>query len=178
MNILNSRGSRLWVASAAALCLLALSCSPGVPVSAGDVVADQAMVASAHPAASAAGVEILQKGGNAVDAAVATAFALALAEPNTSGLGGGGFMVIKLADEPEPIMVNYREKAPAGATPEYYYGPEVDFSDWTSHGPNASGVPGEVAGLALALERYGTMTLAEVMAPAIRLCREGIVVSP
>lgn len=178
MKILKTRGSPVQAAWIAALCLLALSCSPGVPTSAGDVVSDHAMVASAHPAASAAGVEILQAGGNAVDAAVATAFALALAEPNTSGLGGGGFMVIKLSDEPEPIMVNYREKAPAGATPEYYYGPEADFSAMTTHGPNASGVPGEVAGLALALEWYGTMTLAEVMAPAIRLCREGIVVSP
>jgi gamma-glutamyltranspeptidase/glutathione hydrolase len=178
MNTLDTSGSRVRLFSAAALSLLALSCSSGVPVSTGDVVADQAMVASAHPAASAAGVEILQMGGNAVDAAVATAFALALAEPNTSGLGGGGFMVIKLAGQPEPVMVNYREKAPEGATPEHYYGPEADFSDLTSHGPNASGVPGTVAGLALALERYGTMTLAQVMAPAIRLCREGIVVSP
>ncbi len=181
MNISKTLRSRLWAGSALALTLFAGSCepgAPGVPVSPGDVMADEAMVASAHPAASAAGVEILRQGGNAVDAALATAFALALAEPNTSGLGGGGFMVIKLAGQAEPIGVNYREKAPAGATPEVYYGPDADFAALTRQGPMASGVPGMVAGAALALERYGTMSLAEVMAPAIRLCREGIVVSP
>ncbi len=178
MSMQKSRGSRFPAAWAAALPLLALSCAPALPVSPGDVVADEAMVASAHPAASAAGVEILRQGGNAVDAAVATAFALALAEPNASGLGGGGFMVVKLADEPDPIVVNYREAAPAGATPDVYYGPEADFSALTTQGPLASGVPGTVAGLSLALERYGTMSLAQVMAPAIRLCREGIEVSP
>ncbi len=178
MNMLQTGGSRFVAAWTAAISLLALSCAPGIPVSPGDVVADEAMVASAHPAASAAGVEILQQGGNAVDAAVATAFALALAEPNASGLGGGGFLVVKLAEQPEPIMVNYREAAPAGATPELYYGPDADFSAMTRQGPLASGVPGMVAGLAMALERYGTMTLAQVMAPAIRLCREGIEVSP
>ena len=160
------------------LVLLTLSCSPGRPVSEGDVVAEKAMVASAHPAASAAGIEILRQGGNAVDAAVAVAFALSLAEPNASGIGGGGYLLVKLAEAPDLAMVDYREAAPGLATPDYYYAPDVDFGAWTSQGPNAVGVPGLVAGAALALERFGTMTLEEVLQPAIRLCREGIEVTP
>jgi gamma-glutamyltranspeptidase/glutathione hydrolase len=136
------------------------------------------MVASAHPAASAVGIEILRQGGNAVDAAVAVAFALTLAEPNASGIGGGGYMVIKLAGSPEATMVDYRETAPGRATPEYYYRPEVDFAASTAQGPDAVGVPGMVAGAALALERHGTMTLAQALRPAIRLAREGIEVTP
>jgi gamma-glutamyltranspeptidase / glutathione hydrolase len=161
------------------LLLLTLSCSPsGPPVSEGDVVAERAMVASAHPAASAAGLEILRQGGNAVDAAVAVAFALSIAEPNASGIGGGGYLMVKLSDQPDLAMIDYREAAPGRATPDYYYAPDVNFGAWTSQGPNAVGVPGLVAGAALALERFGTMTLAEVLQPAIRLCREGIEVTP
>jgi len=162
---------------AASLVLLSSSCSRGRPVGPGDVVAEKAMVASAHPAATAVGIEVLKKGGNAVDAAVATAFALSMAEPNASGLGGGGFMVVKMAGT-APVMIDYRETAPARATPEYYYAPGTDFDARTAEGPDAVGVPGLVAGAALALEKYGTMSLAEVLAPAIRLCREGITVSP
>ena len=170
--------SSLLALTAASLVLLTLSCSPGRPVSEGDVVAERAMVASAHPAASAAGIEILQQGGNAVDAAVAVAFALSCAEPNASGIGGGGYLLIKPADAPDLAMIDYRETAPGRATPDYYYAPGVDFRAWTSEGPNAVGVPGLVAGAALALEQFGTMTLAEVLPPAIRLCREGIEVTP
>ncbi len=166
---------RLAVA-AAALVLASFSCSRGRPVGPGDVVAEKAMVASAHPAASAVGVEILKKGGNAVDAAVAVAFAPSMAEPNASGVGGGGFMVIKMAGAP-PVMVDYRERAPEKATPDYYYAAGTDFDARTAEGPDSVGVPGLVAGAALALEKFGTMSLAEVLAPAIRLCREGVTVS-
>jgi gamma-glutamyltranspeptidase/glutathione hydrolase len=162
--------------SAAALVIFA-ACSGGRPVGPGDVTARKAMVASAHPAATAVGVEILEKGGNAVDAAVAVAFALSVAEPNASGVGGGGFMVVKMAGA-EPVMIDYREAAPAGATPEYYYSPGSDFSARTAQGPDAVGVPGLVAGAALALEKYGTMGLVEVLAPTIRLAREGVPVGP
>ena len=159
------------------LLMLSQSCSKPWPTGPGDVVARKAMVSAAHLEASKAGLEIIKKGGNAVDAAVAAAFALSLAEPNASGLGGGGFMLIKMADRPEPVMIDYREAAPQKATPEYYYS-DPDFNAKAYQGPSAVGVPGMVAGLTLALEKYGTMSLAEVLEPAIRLAREGISVSP
>jgi len=136
------------------------------------------MVASAHPAATAVGLEILKQGGNAVDAAVAVAFALSIAEPNASGVGGGGFMVVKMAGGPGAAMIDYRETAPRQATADDYYRPGQDFDARTAEGPDAVGVPGLVAGAALALEKFGTMSLAQVLQPAIRLCREGLPVSP
>jgi gamma-glutamyltranspeptidase/glutathione hydrolase len=160
--------------------LLALACSgggPRIPAGPNDVVAENAMVASAHPLASEAGLEILRRGGNAVDAAVAVAFVLSIAEPNASGIGGGGFMIVRMAGSGEAAMIDYRETAPGRAAPEYYYRPEVDFGAWTSEGPNAVGVPGLVAGAALALEQFGTMSIGEVLQPAIRLAREGLEVS-
>ncbi len=163
--------------AALALVGLVFACSGGRPIGPGDVVARHAMVASAHPAATAVGVDILRKGGNAVDAAVAVAFALSIAEPNASGLGGGGFMVVKMAGA-EPAMIDYRETAPAGAGPERYYAPGVDFDAKTAEGPDAVGVPGLAAGAALALEKFGSMSLAEVLEPAIRLAREGVEVGP
>ncbi len=165
--------------STSAIIILGFACSggPQVPVGPNDVIAEKAMVASAHPLASEVGLEILKKGGNAVDAAVAVALALSCAEPNASGIGGGGFMVVRMAETGEAAMIDYRETAPGKAVPEYYYRREVDFDAWTAEGPNAVGVPGLVAGAALALERFGTMTLRDVLQPAIRLAREGIEVS-
>ena len=163
---------------ALAAVMLVGACAKTRPLSPNDVVAEHAMVASAHPVASAVGLEILKKGGNAVDAAVAMALALSMAEPNASGLGGGGFMVIKLEGAPDAAMIDYREAAPGRATPEYYYGPGADFDKWTEEGPNAVGVPGLIAGAGLALEKFGTMTLADVLQPAIRLAREGVTVGP
>ncbi|RQW06610.1 MAG: gamma-glutamyltransferase [Calditrichaeota bacterium] len=142
-----------------------------------DVFSDTGMVASAQPLASQAGVEILKKGGNAVDAAVATAFALGVVEPNASGLGGGGFMVIKLTTQPEAVNIDFREMAPGKADSAYYYSATGSFNSLTGRGANSAGVPGIVAGLALALEKYGTLTLGEVMDPAIRYAREGFAVS-
>jgi gamma-glutamyltranspeptidase / glutathione hydrolase len=178
-----SRTGRLVAVAAVAMASLTVSCASGRPVNPGevaqnaDVIAQNAMVAAAHPAASAAGLEILRQGGNAVDAAVAAAFALSIAEPNASGVGGGGFITVKLAASPVVGLINYRETAAAAVTPEMYYGPGVRFSAMTTEGPHAVGVPGLVAGAAMALEKYGTMTLAQVLQPAIRLCREGIEVS-
>jgi len=88
-----------------------------------DVIGTHAMVASAHPIASSVGIEILKQGGNAVDAAIAVALALSMAEPNASGIGGGGFMVIKMADQKEAIMIDYRELSPGTATAEFIIKP-------------------------------------------------------
>jgi len=125
----------------------------------------EGMVASAHELASEAGAEILAAGGNAVDAAVATAFAITVVEPNASSLGGEGFMVLSLSDGRD-IAIDYKSVAPGHITHE-------DDNDEPRYGPESTCVPGVVAGLALALEEYGTMTLAEVMEPAIRLARDG-----
>ncbi len=150
----------------------------GLALAADEVVAAHAMVASAHPIASAVGIEILQQGGNAIDAAVAVAFALSIAEPNASGIGGGGFMIIKMVDQPEPIMIDYREMAPGKATPDLFYQNDSSFRQLTQEGvATAIGVPGLVAGADLALKTYGTMSFKTVLGPAIRLARNGVPVS-
>lgn len=138
-----------------------------------DVTAKQGMVAAANRLASEAGLEILRKGGNAVDAAVATAFALNVVEANASGIGGGGFMLVKMADSDKVIAIDYREMAPAAATKDMYASEEAKKNNLSKYSPFAVGVPGSVAGWDYALETYGTMSLAEVMAPAIRYAEEG-----
>jgi gamma-glutamyltranspeptidase / glutathione hydrolase len=131
------------------------------------------MVASDEELGSRAGVEILQKGGNAVDAAVATAFALAVVEPAAGNIGGGGFMLVRMADG-RASFVDYREVAPGKATRDMYIRPDGKLDpDASVTGYRAVAVPGTVAGLELALKTYGTMKLAEVMAPAIRLAENG-----
>ena len=142
-----------------------------------DVVSKNGMVASAHPLASKAGLQILEDGGNAVDAMVATAFALGVVEPNASGIGGGGFMTIKLKSENDGVTIDFRETAPIGATPELYYSNEKSFKEIVHKGSLSIGVPGTVAGLALAIEKYGTMTLEQVLAPAISYAENGFEVS-
>ena len=137
--------------------------------------APNAMAVSNSPLASAAAVEILQKGGNAVDAAVALGFALAVTWPEAGNIGGGGYMVIRLADGRTAAM-DYREIAPLAATRDMYLDANGRLTDKSIVGHLASGVPGAVAGMARALERYGTMSLRDVMQPAIRLARDGFVV--
>lgn len=141
------------------------------------VRAAHGMVASDEPLASAAGVEILRRGGNAVDAAVATAFALAVVEPAAGNIGGGGFMLVRLADG-NTAFFDYRETGPAKATPGMYIKPDDTVDEEAAViGYRAVAVPGTVAGLELALKTHGTMKLAEVMAPAIRLAAKGFPVS-
>lgn len=137
------------------------------------------VVAAANPEASKIGVEVMKKGGNAVDAAVATAFAISVFEPNASGIGGGGFMLIRMAKTGKTVVIDYREKAPAKATPDMFVLDENGkvVNDEITVGGKASGVPGTVAGLLTALEKYGTMKRADVMAPAIKHASEGIIVS-
>lgn len=139
------------------------------------VFGEHAMVASDAPLASQAGVEILQKGGNAVDAAVAVGFAMTVVFPEAGNIGGGGYMVIRMADG-RAAAIDYREIAPMAATRDMYLDAQGNLSDKSVVGPLASGVPGAVAGLTEALAKYGTMKLADVMAPAIRYAEEGFIV--
>jgi gamma-glutamyltranspeptidase/glutathione hydrolase len=140
-----------------------------------DPVFAHAAVAADHRLASQAGLEVLKAGGNAVDAAVATSFALSVVRPYSCGIGGGGFMVIRLKDHPRQGAVvtclNYRETAIAKARPDYFE--DDPDPDAATHGGKAVCVPGHVAGLLFALEKYGTMTRQQVMAPAIRLAEQG-----
>lgn len=143
-----------------------------------DANGENGVVSTGKYEASKIGAEIIKNGGNAVDAAVAVAFALGVCEPQSSGLGGGGFMLIHTAETGENVFVDFREPAPAGATPGMWpidAEGEVDKSKWEG-GPSV-GVPGEVKGMLHALEEYGTMTREEVMNPAIDLAENGFKVS-
>ena len=145
------------------------------------VTARQLMVVSEDAQASIVGREIMRAGGNAVDAAVATAFALAVTLPRAGNIGGGGFMVIHLAETGENVAIDYRERAPAAAERDMFLDEAGEASTEKSrYSGLAVGVPGTVAGLALAHERYGSgaFTLAELLAPAIALAGEGFEVSP
>jgi len=133
------------------------------------------MVASDAPLAGQAGLEIMRRGGNAVDAAVAVGFALAVVYPEAGNIGGGGYMVIHMADGRAAVL-DYREIAPLAATRNMYLDANGNLTNKSIVGPLASGVPGAVAGLTAALAKYGTMSLAAVMAPAIRYAEEGFVV--
>lgn len=141
------------------------------------VRAPHGMVATDEPLASQAGVDILKRGGNAVDAAVATAFALAVVEPAAGNIGGGGFMLVRLADG-KSIFFDYREVAPGKATRDMYVNPDGKLDSKASTvGYRSVAVPGTVAGLALVLKTYGKMKLADVMQPAIRYAEDGIPVT-
>ncbi len=144
------------------------------------VEASQGMVTSASDVASRIGVEILQKGGNAVDAAVATGLALAVTYPRAGNLGGGGFLVLRLADG-RSTAIDFREQAPGGASRDMYLDADGNVAAGRSTvGHLASGVPGTVAGFARAWEKYGSggISWADVVEPARRLAAEGIVVTP
>ena len=139
--------------------------------------ADHAMVASVQAEASKAGVEIMEAGGNAVDAAVAVGFALAVVHPMAGNLGGGGFMLVRMADGGEHFL-DFREKAPAAATANMYLDAHGNvIPDLSIIGYKSSGVPGSVAGLAYAQKHWGKLPLARVMAPAIKLARDGFALS-
>ena len=137
----------------------------------------KAMVATDEELGSKAGVEILKRGGNAVDASVAVAFALAVVEPAAGNIGGGGFMLVRLANGPTTFL-DYREVAPGKATRDMYIKADGKLDGEASViGYKSVAVPGTVAGLELALKTYGTMKLAEVMVPAIRLAENGFAVT-
>ena len=134
-------------------------------------------MASAAPDATAVGLEILRAGGNAADAAVATALALAVVHPEAGNLGGGGFAVVRIGGQ--AAALDFRETAPAAATPTMYLGADGQPVPGRSLvGPLAAGVPGSPAGLFELQRRFGALPWAEVVAPAVRLARDGFVVTP
>ncbi|MFN5437604.1 MAG: gamma-glutamyltransferase [Planctomyces sp.] len=136
------------------------------------------VVAADHPAASAAGARILREGGNVVDAAVATSFALSVVRPASCGIGGGGFMVIWDAEKKKAHALDYRERAPAQATADRY-GDSADAGHAepvSVRGGLASGIPGTVHGLCYALDTWGRLSLRQVLQPAIELCESGVLI--
>ncbi len=136
------------------------------------------MVATEEATATRIGLEVLQQGGNAVDAAVTVGFALAVTLPRAGNLGGGGFMLVHDAASGDTVAIDYREKAGGNAFRDMFLNENGEADPEKSrYSGLAVGVPGTVAGLALALERYGTISLAQALAPAIRLAEQGIVVS-
>jgi gamma-glutamyltranspeptidase/glutathione hydrolase len=138
-----------------------------------------AAVASAHPAATSAGAAVLAAGGNAFDAAVAVSAALAVVEPYGSGLGGGGFWLLYIADQDRSVMLDGRERAPQAATRDMYLDESGDVIPRLSlDGPLAAGIPGEPAALAHLAEHYGRLPLSDTLAPAIALARDGFPVDP
>ena len=153
-----------------------LSCSTFADgASRSTIKAKQGMVVTAHRLASEAGVEILKQGGNAVDAAVAVGFALAVVFPEAGNIGGGGFMLVRLHDG-KSAVIDFREKAPQRATRTMYLDSLGNVTDKSVEGYLAVGVPGTVAGLVKAIEEFGTMKLANVIQPAIRLAEQGFAV--
>lgn len=140
--------------------------------------AKKGMVVSAHPLASAAGLSMLRQGGNAVDAAVATAFAISVVEPFSAGIGGGGFLLLHLAQSGEIKALDFRERAPSGATRNMYLDAEGKVRRNASvKGYLAAGIPGTVGGLYEVHRQYGKLPWREVVAPAIRLAEDGFVIS-
>ena len=151
--------------------------NPYAIVSPQPTLAKHAMVVSIHHCASDAGVEILKAGGNAVDAAVAVGFALAVVFPQAGNIGGGGFMLIRMHTG-DAHFVDYHEQAPAAATADMYLDAQKNVVPGLSTlGYKSIGVPGSVAGLVYAEKTYGRLTLVKVMAPAIKLAREGYILS-
>src|SRR6202162_3678967 len=151
------------------MALLAAGTAVPARASTHPVHAPHAIVVSVHELASHVGVEIMQAGGNAVDAAVATGFALAVVHPQAGNLGGGGLMPIRMADG-RVHFIDYREKAPAAATANMYLDAQGNvIEDASVVGYKAIGVPGSVAGMVYAEKKYGKLTLKQVIAPAIKL---------
>lgn len=139
--------------------------------------ATHGMVVSTDSLASAAGLSMLQAGGNAVDAAVALHFALAVVNPEAGNIGGGGFMIVRLADDTRAAL-DFREKAPLAATADMYLDAEGRVTDAGLIGHLASGVPGSVAGMESAWRRFGRLPWSDLLQPAIRLARDGFVIGP
>lgn len=178
---------RLWprhaprtaLALACAVLLALVTAATAWAASRPPLAVEHGLVASGHPLASAAGVAVLEDGGNAVDAAVATALTLDVVAPYAGVLGGGGFMLIYVAESQEIVVIDFRELAPAAATRDMYLDADGDVvPDLSTIGYKAVAVPGGVAGLALATQRYGTLSFRQLLRPAIEHARRGFPVSP
>src|SRR6478609_9683172 len=144
------------------------------------VVAEHGMVVAQEKIAARLGADVLRRGGNAVDAAVATGFAMAVTYPRAGNIGGGGFMVIHSAERNTDVAIDYRETAPAATTPTIFL--DADGKPDAAKSRDSAlgiGVPGTVAGLSLALEKYGSgqFTLAQLLEPAVALARDGFVIT-
>lgn len=137
--------------------------------------APRAMVVSGHPIASEVGRDILRRGGNAIDAAVAVGFALAVVHPEAGNIGGGGFLLFRQSTG-QVRGLDFRERAPGASTPTMFVGPDGRDNGKSHTGHLASGVPGSVAGLAEAHRRFGTLPWRTVLEPAIRLARDGFLI--
>ncbi len=150
----------------------------GVHAKEGSARSNGGMVSSACPEATAAGVRVLEAGGNAVDAAIAVGFALAVSYPSAGNIGGGGFMLVRLAPG-ETVFIDFREKAPMGAHRDMYLDADGNvIDDLSVRGHLASGVPGTVAGLWKAHRMYGSKGWKELLAPSLKLAEKGFAVSP
>jgi len=189
-------GTRIQLTSSSILLVLSVSCSAPPPQaqptrvesvvefpsawrfesSQSPVPAENGMVVSTDSFASAAGLEILKDGGNAVDAVIATSFALAVVNPEAGNLGGGGFIVGRMADDTR-FALDYREEAPGRATADMYVDDDGRVTDQGLVGHLAAGVPGTVAGMEAAYERYGSLPWARLLEPAIRLAHDGFEVA-
>lgn len=140
-------------------------------------IASRGMVSGPEKLASEAGLAMLKKGGNAIDAAVATGFALAVTLPRAGNIAGGGFMLVHLADANEQVFIDYREMAPAAASRDMFLNEDGTVNKRKAYNSvSAAGIPGTVAGLIHALEKYGTLDLKTVMQPAIDLAEKGFAV--
>lgn len=138
------------------------------------IIGQNGMVSTQHLEATKVGLEILKKGGNAIDASVAVGFSLAVVLPRAGNIGGGGFMVLYDVDSDNTTTINYRESAPISSREDMYLDEEGNVDNQKFNmSYHSIGVPGTVAGMIMALEKYGTMKLSEVIAPAIRLAEEG-----
>ncbi|MEO6421635.1 MAG: gamma-glutamyltransferase, partial [Candidatus Nitrotoga sp.] len=159
------------------LYLLVLLSTPLFAASPEAIYGKTGMVTSRSALASAAGLEIMKAGGNAVDGAVATAFALAVTYPSAGNLGGGGFAVVRLADG-KVVTLDHRETAPASASRDMYLDSEgkiIKALSTASH--KSTGTPGSVDGLITLLETYGSLSIKQVIAPAISLAEKGFPLS-
>ncbi len=161
------------------LAAVALNLTTGVATQAAfprPTTAQQGMVTAAHPLATQAGVQILQQGGNAIDAAVATTLAISVVEPFAAGIGGGGFMLVKVGNQTRAL--DFRERAPRRASRNMYLDANGKVKPQASlEGHRAAGIPGTIAGLAAAHQKYGKLPWSQVVQPAIKLARNGFTVS-